>query len=1113
LANLFKGFVQMNRLERHFLGVVAFAVGALFLCAGTARAQGSRKDDIVLNAQGRPMAGAAVRVCTSAATGQPCSPLASLFSDAGLTQALANPISTDGLGNYSFYASPGRYEIELSGPGITTKQLPNVILPSDPTSPTFTSVTTTSGISAFSLSLSGNLTVSGSTAVTGALTVGGSPVPTTAQENQWTASQHFKGPNPWRDFTAYMKDSNGNPVNCSSTTPVNGADTTGTISLSTPTTVTLAAARDFKNGCGAMFAGAGPLSTLPAPPVSPTVTSATASSNAVTLTFSGSPFFAGGFFGILASEAVAVSSCSNANYNGIYIVVNIPNANSIQYQTPAAGTGSATGCVANFVQSYVHGATGSTTYKYQLVQCDFNEGCSAGSSTITVTGAVSQAGLSKNNYNWISYLFNTNAAIYLLYSDKGLGGALTCVNASVSMAIIDIGGYNPCPPYAPTNPPASATAQALSTTIVSGAGTTTLTIANAASTAVTNANVYHDESSFLNSCITDVNNNQPLTGVGGAEYGCYVPAGVYGINGPLKTATLNPNGNLNIYVAGLLNFQTQPWQILNGNYQILGVGGGAQGGTVGQHKASTRIAFGPNVPYGFVLGTASYSSTVKGFQMQYVNGTGVFIGSTNPSNGTSGVSVEDMNIVEQGATGNAPCVTIDDDNIGIWLTNISCQANQAVGGMPCVYITHTPFDSLVNQILRNVDVNCEWHAWKIDGPGGNGSQAVVHDVNWYGSFGENLPNADLGEIQLDNQGAPGEVSGWGLQGISLDHVLMSDSSLSGTFAQMNATNMPISAVEVKNSYLSANPVACAIPTSCPLNTIGNVMSSGVGFQTMNTGTTGLFTGVGSTGPQGQPNLMGGQLGIVPPSADFGNSPANDIPFAVYMIPPVNNVSSTGAGSLAAGVYCNEFTGLDSTPQANETNASVVRCQTVGASSSIVYDIGANGGIPSTSYYAGYNFYYCGPVGAGTTCGPNQKFSNVSTSSDGGSGRLFTFSSTTGSTSATPPANSAAMLSWVGNDPTTPFSCFFCAASSSDSWPVGFGVNPTANVGINLFTKLGIKVGATTFSTLASCSSSLEGAFRAVTDSTTSTWGAAITGGGSNHVLAYCDGSNWTVMAK
>ena len=49
--------------------------------------------------------------------------------------------------------------------------------------------------------------------------------------------------------------------------------------------------------------------------------------------------------------------------------------------------------------------------------------------------------------------------------------------------------------------------------------------------------------------------------------------------------------------------------------------------------------------------------------------------------------------------------------------------------------------------------------------------------------------------------------------------------------------------------------------------------------------------------------------------------------------------------------------------------------------------------------------------------------------------------------------------------------------------------------------------------LPACSGSTEGAMRAVNDSTTNTWGATITGAGSDHVLAYCDGTNWTVMAK
>ena len=41
----------------------------------------------------------------------------------------------------------------------------------------------------------------------------------------------------------------------------------------------------------------------------------------------------------------------------------------------------------------------------------------------------------------------------------------------------------------------------------------------------------------------------------------------------------------------------------------------------------------------------------------------------------------------------------------------------------------------------------------------------------------------------------------------------------------------------------------------------------------------------------------------------------------------------------------------------------------------------------------------------------------------------------------------------------------------------------------------------------------EGMMVAVTDSSTATWGDTITGGGANHVLAYYNGTNWTVAAK
>jgi len=214
---------------------------------GPARAQGSRKDDIVFNSRGIPLARATVRVCAMPASGQPCTPLALIYSDATLTQTLANPTTADGLGNYFFYAAPGKCEIEISGPGITAKQLPNVILPNDPSSPTFSEA-----ITAFSLNLNGNLTVCGNSTVVGNLASGMlylenqsaphgaassgtvnlstktadkrlyykddtgtepgqlGPGAQTDVSNKWTAQQdlnantRFKGANPYVDVTAYV---------------------------------------------------------------------------------------------------------------------------------------------------------------------------------------------------------------------------------------------------------------------------------------------------------------------------------------------------------------------------------------------------------------------------------------------------------------------------------------------------------------------------------------------------------------------------------------------------------------------------------------------------------------------------------------------------------------------------------------------------------------------------------------------------------------------------------------------------------------------------------------------------------------------------------------------
>jgi hypothetical protein len=52
-----------------------------------------------------------------------------------------------------------------------------------------------------------------------------------------------------------------------------------------------------------------------------------------------------------------------------------------------------------------------------------------------------------------------------------------------------------------------------------------------------------------------------------------------------------------------------------------------------------------------------------------------------------------------------------------------------------------------------------------------------------------------------------------------------------------------------------------------------------------------------------------------------------------------------------------------------------------------------------------------------------------------------------------------------------------------------------------------------FSQLGACNTGMEGTLASITDSMTNSWGAVINGGGTQAVLAYCDGANWTVAAK
>lgn len=108
---------------------------------------GARYDGVVMDQTGKPVVGINVRVCISPAAGQPCTPLATIYSDINLSFPATNPTTTDFLGNFYFYVPSGTYELEFSGATLTTKQVPDV---------TITGPTTSGG--------GGNVTVSGTPA-------------------------------------------------------------------------------------------------------------------------------------------------------------------------------------------------------------------------------------------------------------------------------------------------------------------------------------------------------------------------------------------------------------------------------------------------------------------------------------------------------------------------------------------------------------------------------------------------------------------------------------------------------------------------------------------------------------------------------------------------------------------------------------------------------------------------------------------------------------------------------------------------------------------------------------------------------------------------------------
>lgn len=77
-----------------------------------ALAQGSRYQSYALDQSGHPLGNLSIRVCAVPIIATPCPTLAALATDATLGVSAPNPVTTDSVGNFSFYTAPGFYHLQ-----------------------------------------------------------------------------------------------------------------------------------------------------------------------------------------------------------------------------------------------------------------------------------------------------------------------------------------------------------------------------------------------------------------------------------------------------------------------------------------------------------------------------------------------------------------------------------------------------------------------------------------------------------------------------------------------------------------------------------------------------------------------------------------------------------------------------------------------------------------------------------------------------------------------------------------------------------------------------------------------------------------------------------------
>jgi hypothetical protein len=360
-------------------------------------------------------------------------------------------------------------------------------------------------------------------------------------DNTFTNNNRFKGPDPWIDVTAYATGI-GSAQN--TTCSITG----GLVSLA------CSSALDFANTNTIAVFGAGPATALSAPtglqvnqasPILAYTATASVTANVATLTLPlGGVSASWNGFGFTNGGTINVAGFlgADAYFNGTYTISSLSGGSITFPLTHANATATSNGSVTQVTP-------GATTYTYQVAAVDGLGGISAPSSAVTTTTSYASLGLT--TFNQLTWLPVPNAVMYVIY---GRSGSLTYIatvgqsfNTWPTVNFNDYGQNTGSVPYVPAAVPSVATNQALLAKILSGGGTTSLTLDTAATATVVNSRTQHDATAAINSATADA------MALGGAFGGgvFFPPNGTYNFF-KLNLATTN-NGYLTLKVAGTLS--------------------------------------------------------------------------------------------------------------------------------------------------------------------------------------------------------------------------------------------------------------------------------------------------------------------------------------------------------------------------------------------------------------------------------------------------------------------------------------------------------------------------------------------------------------------------------